>query len=102
MKLHIIPASMRHLAVKALPPDRAKITLIDRSNPLSHQVALAWTDATHKITDFDLSVLGKVDAVQDDLLACPPRGWAVLDGECLRRPSSYVKLLSLHPETKSE
>lgn len=84
---------MRHLTVKTLPPDRAKITTIDRSNPLSHQVALVWTDATHKITDFDLSVLGKVDAVQDDLLACPPRGWVVLDGACLRRPSSYVKLL---------
>lgn len=85
--------SLRTLTVKQLTPDRAKVTMIDKRNPLSHSIALVWTDRSLHVDDFDLAILGKVDAVQDDLLAYPPRGWVVLDGECRRRIGSFVKLL---------
>ena len=83
----------RHFSVAQMPRDRAKVTLVDRRNPLSHSASLTWTDSSLHIDDFDLTPLGKVEAVQDDLLASPPRGWVVLDGECHRRPSTYLKLL---------
>jgi hypothetical protein len=75
------------------PADRAKVTLIDRRNPDAHVASLVWYDAAYHIDDFDLSILGEVRAVQDDLFASPPRGWVVLNGICPRRAGSSIKLL---------
>lgn len=88
------------MTTKQIPLGRAKVTLIDKRNPLSHIVCLLWQDKTHHIDDFDLSPLGNVVAVQDDLLAFPPRGWVTLDGNCRRRTSSYVKLLPARQRRK--
>lgn len=81
------------MATRSIPADRAKVTLIDQSNPGFHSVSLVWTDATHRITDFQLSRLGEVAATQDDLLACPPRGWVSLVGACQVRRGAFIKLL---------
>lgn len=78
---------------KPQPTDRAKVTLIDRRNPDAHVASLVWYDSSYHIDDFDLSVLGEVRAVQDDLFASPPRGWVVLNGICPRRAGSSIKLL---------
>lgn len=77
---------------RPLPPNLAKVTSIDRNNPSAHSVSLIWADAALTINNFDLAVLGKVDATQGDLLTNPPRGWVTLHGECRRRIGSYIKL----------
>lgn len=84
---------MRSASVKQMPADRAKITTIDKSNPSFPAVCIVWTDAKMQPDDFNLSELGDVEAIQSDLLACPPRGWVMLRGECRRKLGSFVKLL---------
>jgi len=83
---------------KPLPHNLAKITSIDRNNPESHSVSLIWADAGLTINDFDVSVLGKVDATHGDLMnppprgwVNPPRGWVVLNGKCKRRLGSSIR-----------
>jgi hypothetical protein len=82
------------MSTRCIPPDRAKVTLIDRSDPDNDSVSLLWTDAANSIDSFDLASLGTVKAVQGDLLATPPRGWVMLEGRCRRRFGYHVKLLT--------
>lgn len=81
------------MITKQPPTDRAKVTLIDTRNPASHVVSILWTNDALHVDDFDLTSLGNVASVQDDLFACPPRGWVTLDGVCLRRRGTILKPL---------